>query len=71
MPMITAEVAKVTDEQKQQLIEGFTNVAHEVLGFPKPVFYVLIKENDPDNWGVGGERLTSILAKREAELNGK
>ena len=63
MPFIKIEAAKTTPEQKEKLIAGFTKVASETLGIDAAHFYVLIKENDTDNWGVGGETLTKFLQK--------
>lgn len=54
MPYIQMDLAAATKEQKKQLIEGFTHIASEVLGFDESLFYVNIKENNPDNWGIGG-----------------
>ena len=31
----------------------------------KEAFYVLIKENDSDNWGIGGKTLTQILNEKK------
>lgn len=61
MPFIQIEAGTVTEEQKGKLINGFTQVASEILGYPKENFLVLIKENDLDNWGVGGKMLSKIL----------
>ena len=63
MPFIKIEAAKPSLEQKEKLIAGVTKVASEVLGIDAAHFYVLIKENDTDNWGVGGETLTKFLQK--------
>ena len=64
MPFINVEAAKVSKEQKEKLIADITRVASEDLGVPPEFFYVLIKENEIDNWGVGGKTLTKFLAER-------
>ena len=61
MPVITFEYSKLTKEQKEKLIEEFTNTAAEITGIPKEKFYVFLKENELDNIGVGGVLLSQIL----------
>ena len=39
-------------------------VASEILGVDAAYFYVLIKENETDNWGIGGETLTKFLQSK-------
>ena len=63
MPFIQIEAGKVNNEQKEKLIAGFTKVASETLGIDEAHFYVLVKENDVDNWGVGGEPVMIFLQK--------
>ena len=63
MPFIQIDAVKPTQEQKEQLIAGFTKVASETLGIDPAHFYVLVKENSTDNWGVGGQTLTKFFAK--------
>lgn len=64
MPFIKMEAGKYTKEQKEALIKGFTKVASETLGIPEDAFVVLLKENDLDNWGTGGEMLSKKLARQ-------
>ena len=64
MPIIKLEAAKVTPEQKEKLIADLTRVASEGLGVPEEFFYVLIKENELENWGVGGKSLPKFMAER-------
>lgn len=52
-------------EQKEDLVESFTREAARVTGIPTQAFIVLIYENDPDNVGVGGELLSSRIAKEQ------
>ena len=63
MPFIQMEAGIVSAEQKEKLMVGFTKIASEILGIDAAHFYVLIKENDADNWGVGGEILTKLMQK--------
>ncbi len=64
MPFIKVEAGKMSKEQKLKLINGFTKLASETLGINESAFTVLIKENELDCWGVGGEMLCDILASR-------
>jgi 4-oxalocrotonate tautomerase len=63
MPFIQIDAVKPSAEQKEKLIAGLTKTASETLGIDASHFYVLVKENDTDNWGVGGETLTKFLQK--------
>ena len=64
MPYIQMDIASATKEQKKQLIESFTHSASEILGFDESLFYVNIKENNPDNWGIGGVVLSDWKEKQ-------
>ena len=64
MPFIQLEGGKIDKEKKEKLISEFTRVASETLGIPEDAFIVLIKENDFDNWGLGGKVLTKVMAER-------
>ncbi|MEM2866827.1 MAG: 4-oxalocrotonate tautomerase DmpI [Candidatus Hadarchaeales archaeon] len=61
MPVIVFEGRKLTKEQKEELIRGFTDLAQRVTGLPREAFTVFIKENELDNIGVGGEPLSRRL----------
>lgn len=61
MPVITFDGGKLTREQKAQLISEFTEVAHKATGINKESFVILLRENDRDNIGVGGEMLSERL----------
>ncbi len=63
MPFIQIETGKADNEQKEKLIAGFTKVASETLGIDAAYFYVLVRENDVDNWGVGGEPVMKFMQK--------
>lgn len=64
MPIIAVKTAKHTKEQKAKLIADITRVASEDLGMPQEAFYVLVEENEPENWGIGGKTLPQILAEK-------
>ena len=65
MPFIKFEGGKIDKEKKEKLISGLTKVASETLGIAEDAFIVLIKENEMDNWGLGGKVLSKVLAERE------
>lgn len=65
MPLISVEAVHPTKEQKEQLIAELTKTAGKILGVDEKFFYVLIKENDLDNWGVGGKTLAQFLAEQK------
>jgi 4-oxalocrotonate tautomerase len=58
------EAGKMNKETKEKLISGLTKVASETLGIPEDAFTVLLKENETDNWGVGGKVLTRVFEER-------
>ena len=65
MPIISIDAVHPTKEQKEQLIAGLTKTASEILNVDEKFFYVLVKENDLDNWGVGGKTLTKFLEENK------
>lgn len=65
MPVITIEAGKMDKEQKEALIYAFTKSGSEILKIPEQKFVVLLKENNPDNIGTGGEMLSKVIAGRE------
>jgi len=69
MPFIKLEAGRIDKEKKEKLISELTRVASETLGIPEEAFTVLIKENEMDNWGLGGKVLTKVLAERANKHN--
>ncbi len=69
MPFVNIKIARdkqgVTAEQKQQLIEGATNLLRDVLGKNPKTTFVIIDEVDTDNWGIGGESVTERRKRGE------
>ncbi|MEG3069806.1 MAG: 4-oxalocrotonate tautomerase [Peptococcaceae bacterium] len=61
MPLITLEAGRMDKNQKDQLITEFTRVASDILNIPPDAFVVYLKENEPDNIGVGGKPLSKVL----------
>ena len=67
MPYVNIKITregKVTAEQKRRLIEGVTDLLHDVLGKNKATTVVTIDEVDTDNWGIGGVPVTELRKKR-------
>ena len=64
MPFIKVEAGKMDQETKEKLISGLTRTASESLGIAEEAFTILIKENETDNWGLGGKVLTKVLEER-------
>ncbi|AGK95768.1 4-oxalocrotonate tautomerase DmpI [Clostridium pasteurianum] len=58
MPVITLEGAKLSKEQKSQLVKQLTASAAKIMNAPEQAFVVLLKENEKDNIGVGGQLLS-------------
>lgn len=63
MPNIIFEGGKLDLDKKKELVRRFTEVASEITGIRKEAFIVTIKENPPENVGVGGELLIEKLKK--------
>jgi 4-oxalocrotonate tautomerase len=61
MPYVNIRVTNegVTAEQKQQLIEGSTDLLQRVLNKDPATTFVIIDEVETDNWGVNRENITS------------
>jgi 4-oxalocrotonate tautomerase len=62
MPYVNIKITKegVIKKQKEQLIEGTTQLLVDVLGKNPASTVVVIDEVDADNWGVGGQQVTEI-----------
>jgi 4-oxalocrotonate tautomerase len=58
MPTITVEGPVLANlDKKRELVRGMTDVAARVYGIPAQAMVVLIRENPPENVGIGGELL--------------
>lgn len=62
MPYINVKVTNegVTQQQKQAIIEGCTQLMVDVLNKEPPTTFVVIDEIDTDNWGIGFEQVTKL-----------
>lgn len=58
MPVITLEGVKLSKEQKSQLVKELTASAAKIMKAPEQAFIVLLKENEKENIGVGGQLLS-------------
>jgi len=69
MPYVNIRVTNegVTAEQKQQLIEGSTDLLQRVLNKDPATIFVIIDEVETDNWGVNRENITT---RRQRENGG-
>jgi 4-oxalocrotonate tautomerase len=66
MPYINIQITRegATPEQKAELIRGSTELLVRVLNKNPATTFVIIDEVDTDNWGIGGEPVTTL--RREA-----
>ncbi|SFC74948.1 2-hydroxymuconate tautomerase family protein [Pragia fontium] len=62
MPYVNIKITKegATAEQKQQLIQGVTQLLVDVLNKNPATTVVTIDEVDTDNWGIGGIQITEL-----------
>ncbi|QVM94762.1 4-oxalocrotonate tautomerase family protein [Pseudomonas sp. SORT22] len=69
MPYVHIRVTdeSVTREQKQQLIEQTTAMLERVLNKPPSSTFVVIEEVNTDNWGVGGETVTTLRQREKTK----
>lgn len=61
MPYVNIKITNegATPEKKAELIRGVTDLLQNVLGKNPQTTVVVIEEVDPDNWGIGGETVTT------------
>ena len=69
MPYVNIKVTDegVSREQKKELITAVTNLLRDVLGKNPASTFVVIEEVPTDNWGVGGELVTDIRARKTTQ----
>ncbi|HER63314.1 MAG TPA: 4-oxalocrotonate tautomerase family protein [Desulfobacteraceae bacterium] len=60
MPYVNIKITRedVTADQKEQLINGVTQLLVDVLGKNPETTVVIIDEVETDNWGIAGESVT-------------
>ncbi len=65
MPYVNVKVTGGSEapsvEQKQQIIEGVTELLARVLNKNPATTVVIIDEIDMDNYGLGGKTITEVL----------
>lgn len=61
MPFVNIKITRdgVSPEKKAELIRKVTQAMVDVLGKNPATTMVVIEEVDTDNWGIGGETVTS------------
>ena len=61
MPYVNIKITSenVTPEKKAELIKGATDLLQRVLGKNPQTTVVIIDEIATDNWGIGGETVTT------------
>ena len=62
MPYVNIKITDegVTNEQKQALIKGTTQLLVDVLNKNPATTFVVIDEVSTDNWGVGFDQVTKL-----------
>ena len=60
MPPITMELVTISKENKAQLVKEITESTSRLTGLPQQAIFVFIKENEPENVGVGGVLLPDM-----------
>jgi 4-oxalocrotonate tautomerase len=67
MPYVNIKITDedVTHEKKADLIHGVTRLLSDVLGKNPATTVVVIEEVKTDNWGIGGETVTSRRRRGE------
>jgi 4-oxalocrotonate tautomerase len=72
MPYVNIRITRegATAEQKAELIRGTTELLVRVLNKNPATTFVVIDEVETDNWGVGGQSVTS-LRRAAASPGGK
>jgi 4-oxalocrotonate tautomerase len=70
MPYVHFQITRegATPEQKSELIRGTTELLVRVLNKNPATTFVVIEEVDTDNWGIGGETVTTL--RRRAREQG-
>lgn len=62
---ITKENGEPTLKQKQELIEGITDLLAKVLNKNKASTVVIIDEIEMDNYGLGGKTITEVRKQQK------
>ena len=61
MPYVNLKIIKnqVSEEQKEQIVEGLTNLIVEIMGRSRDLTVITIDELNENNWIIGGKKLSS------------
>lgn len=61
MPYVNIKITdeNVTPQKKAQLIDGVTSLLQEIMGKNPETTVVVIDEVKTDNWGIGGQTVTT------------
>ncbi len=67
MPYVNIKITRegLTAVQKEQLIQGATELLVDVLGKNPEITVVVIDEINTDNWGIAGESVTKRRQRDE------
>ena len=67
MPFVNIKITNegVTPEKKEELIAGATQLLVDVLDKNPKTTVVIIDEVETDNWGIGGESVTTRRKRGE------
>ena len=66
MPNITIDGPRIDDlAKKRELVRTVTDAAVKAYGLPRQAMVILIKENHPENVGIGGELLADRAKANE------
>lgn len=64
MPNVTIEGPKIENiETKRELVKTLTDAAVKAYGLPAQAIVVVIRDNPPENVGVGGQLLYDKMKK--------
>ncbi len=64
MPMIVIDGPPIADlDRKRELVRGMTEAAARAYGLPEQAMIVMIRENPPENVGIGGKLLADRTGK--------
>ena len=69
MPYVNIRITKdgATKEQKAELIRGVTDLLVKVLNKNPQTTVVTIDEVETDNWGIGGESVTTRRGREQSK----
>ena len=69
MPYINVKITDegVTNEQKQAIIKGCTQLMVDILNKNPATTFVVIDEVNTDNWGIGFDQVTEL--RRQASTS--